>query len=49
MHLSFVARGWRRTMMDRIRTRRGEVPPKEKKKKKEQYYYKNSRMRKITE
>ena len=36
-------------MMDRIRTRRGEVPPKEKKKKKEQYYYKNSRMRKITE
>ena len=36
-------------MMDRIRTRSGEVPPKQKKKKKEQYYYKNSRMRKITE
>ena len=35
-------------MMDRIRTRRGAVPPKGKKKK-DDYYYQNMRMRKITE
>jgi len=47
MHLSFVARGRRRTMRDRIRTRRRAVPPKGKKK--DDYYYQNMRMRKITE